>query len=363
MSRIWSIVRKDLAQIFHNRFVAIVSLLMIVVFAIIYNLMPSHVDEVFKLGFHLQTAEDSAGQSGLSVSKDQIEARLSEAGKGEAEGGLQLIWADTVADLENLVEGGEVSAGVSLDVSGQEPSVVLYVSSKTPAEVTEAGEAIAAEIGYALIGYQLPADFQATVIGPDMAGQQIPMRDRMRVLLLAFVFLLELYGLGNLLVEEIQRKTAEAILVTPVTLGDFVSAKAITGILIAFTQGLLLALLLKAMSVDTWPAILILLFLGAAMTVGLAFIMGAMSKDFISMVMVSLIPFVVLMIPGFVLLYPGFSSPLIKAIPTYYLIEPLNGILNYQLRLTNYLSYLLYLALFAVGFFVLGFVILKRRLA
>ncbi|MBK5093530.1 MAG: ABC transporter permease [Actinobacteria bacterium] len=362
MNRVFSIVKKDLTQIFRNRFIAVISILVIVVFAIIYNLLPSKVDEVFRMGFHLKVDEEAAEEYHLDVGKEDIERRLSEAGGEEAEGGLELTWADSLEELTNMVENGKVRAGVSIAVSGQEPKVVLYVSSKTPSEITEAGEAIAAEIGYALIGYALPADFRATVIGPDMAGQQIPMRDKLRVILLAFVFLLELYGLGNLLVEEVQRKTAEALLVTPVTLKDFVSAKAVTGILIAFSQGLLLALLLRAISVDTWLAIIVFLLLGAAMTVGLAFIMGAISTDFISMVMISLIPFIALMIPGIIVLYPGLNSPLIKAIPTYYLIEPLNGILNYQMQLSDYLSSLLYLALFTVAFFILGFVILKRKL-
>jgi ABC-2 type transport system permease protein len=363
MNRIFAIVRKDLAQIFRNRFVAVISLMVIVIFAVIYYLLPSRVDEVFKIGFYLKVGEGTAGDSGLDVGKEEITARLSEAGKEEAEGGLELVWADSLEDLEGMVENEEVSAGVSLDVSGQEPNLALYVSSKTPEEITEAGEAITAEIGYALIGYELPADFKATIIGPDMAGRQIPMRDRMRVMLLAFVFLLELYSLGNLLMEEIQRKTAVALLVTPVTLQDFISAKAITGILNTFSLGLLLALLLGVVSAHTWLAILVLLFLGAAMMVGLAFIVGAVSTDFISMVMISLIPFVVLIIPGFLVIYPGFNSPFMKAIPTYWLLEPLNGVLNYQMRLSDYTASLIYLVLFTIGFFVLGFVILKRRLA
>jgi ABC-2 type transport system permease protein len=362
MNKIISIVKKDLGQVFRNRFVAVISLLLIVVFAIIYNLLPNSVDEVFKLGFYLKIDEQAVEEYGLAGGRDEIAERLSEAGGEDAETGLQLVWAESPEELQGIVEDGEVSAGVSFDLTGQEPDLVLYVSSKTPDEVAEASEAVAREIGYFLIGYELPADFQATVIGTDMAGQQVPMRDKLRVMLLTFVFLLELYGLGNLLVEEIQRKTAEAMLVTPVTLGDFISAKAITGFLIAFTQGLLLALFLRAITGSTWLAILVFLFLGAAMTVGLAFILGAVSRDFISMVMVSLIPFVVLTIPGLVILDPGFSSPVMKAIPTYYMVEPLNGILNYGMGLSDYTSYLLYLTLFTIGFFMLGFVILKRRL-
>jgi len=363
MSRVFAIVKKDLAQILRNRFVAVISVLSIVVFALIYYLLPSSVNEVFKMGFYLDISQEAATEFGLQGGVEDIASRLSEAGKQEAEEGLELVWAESVEDLKRLVEEGEVSAGVSFVISDQGPELVLYVSSKTPDEVIEAGEAIGSEIGYALIGYELPADFQATVIGQDMVGQQIPMRDRMRVILLAFVFLLELFSLGNLLMEEVQRKTALALLVTPVTLKDFVSAKAITGILNTFFLGVLTALLLGALTAGTWLAILLLMFLGAAMMVGIAFIVGALSRDFISMSMISMIPFVILVIPGFLVIYPGFDSPILKAIPTYWLLEPLNGILNYGMGLSDYTMSLVYIVLFIMAFFVLGFVILRRRLA
>ena len=363
MSRVFAIVKKDLMQILRNRFVAVISVLSILLFALIYYLLPSSVNEVFKIGFHLDIDQEAAAEFGLEGGEDEIASRLSEAGKEEAEEGLELVWAESTADLERLVEEEEVSVGISLDVLGQEPSVILYVSSKAPEEITEAGEAIAAEIGYALIGYELPADFQATVIGPDMVGRQIAMKDRLRVILLAFVFLLELFSLGNLLMEEVQRKTAIALLVTPVTLGDFISAKAITGILNTFFLGVLAALLLGALSASTWLAILVLVFLGATMMVGIAFIVGALSKDFITMSMIAMIPFVLLVIPGFLLIYPGFDSPILKAIPTYWLLEPINGILNYGMSLSDYTMSLVYIVLFIVAFFVLGFVTLRRRLA
>lgn len=361
--KVLAIVRKDLAQIMRNRFVAVISVLFIIVYALMYYLLPSDVDEVFRMGFYLELSDEAAAGLGLEGGEDEIAARLSGAGGQEAEQGLELVWADSAEDLERIVEEGEVSAGLSFVVSGQRPELVLYVSSETPEEVTEAGEAIAAEIGYALIGYEPPADFTATVIGTDMAGRQIPMKDRLRVILISFVLLLELFGLGNLLMEEVQKKTAMALLVTPVTLRDFISAKAITGILNTFFLGFLLALLLGAISADTWLAVLVLLLLGAAMMVGVAFIAGALSRDFISMAMISIIPMVVLIVPGFLVLYPGFDSPVLRAIPTYWLIEPINGILNYGMGLSDYAMSLVYVVLFTVGFFALGSVILRRKLA
>jgi ABC-type multidrug transport system permease subunit len=164
-------------------------------------------------------------------------------------------------------------------------------------------------------------------------------------------------------VEEVQKKTAQAVLVTPVSLKEFISAKAATGILMAFFQGLLVAFLLNALSRETWLPVTIFLFLGASLIVGVAFLIGAVSRDFMSMVMISLIPFIILTFPAFVIIDPGLSSPIIKAIPTYYLLQPLDGILNYRFPFSNYYPSILYLLLFCFAFFILGFWTLKRRLA
>ncbi len=361
--RIATIFRKDLAQIMRNRFLASISILTILVFGIIYQIMPSQVDETFRMGLYLEVGGEAATAFGLEGGREELASRLREAGGKDAEGGLELVWADSEAELMRMVEDGAVSAGVSLRATGVEPKVALYVASDTPAEVSEAGEAVAREMSYALVGSRLPAEFEATVLGMDLLGRQIPIRDRLRVTLLAFVFLLEIYSLGNLVMEEVQKRTAQAMLVTPVTLGEFISAKAVTGIVFTFCQGLLLALFLRAMPGGVWPAMLAFLLMGAAMMVGLSFIIGAVSKDFISMAMLSLIPMVVLVIPGFLVVFPGFDPTVVKAIPTYWLVKPFDGMLNYGAGFSAYLSSLLWLALFTAAFFAAGFAILKRRLA
>jgi ABC-2 type transport system permease protein len=362
MSRILSIFKKDITQILRNRFVAVISFLVIFVWALFYYLMPAKVDEVFKLGFYLRVNAEVAQKLSMTISREEIEKRLTEAGGEESEGGLEIVWANSLDELKKLVEKNNVSAGVSFNLTKDQPDVVLYVSSKTPVEVTEAGEIVAREIGYTLIGYQIPADFEETVVGPDMVGKQIPLRDRLRVTLISFVFILELYGLGNLLVEEVQKKTALAVLATPVNLREFIAAKTITSVLMAFSQGLLAALILQAFSQETWLALLLFIFLGSFMMVGLAFIVGSVSSDFMSMVMISLIPFIILMFPAVVIMDPGLNSPILKVIPTYYLIEPINGVVNYHFPLSDYYVSALYLSLFTVGFFVFGYFVLRRRL-
>lgn len=397
-----AMVGKDLGQVFRNRFMAVISLLLILLYALLYNLMPRHVEETFKLGLYLQggggpaaeapvseweagadlpatkvavateTADDLSvspespvatleGATGATVAPDEGEGATDEGNAGLGKG-VELVEARSVEELRGLVEREEVGAGLFLDLGAQPPRLELYVTSRAPEETAEAGEALSREIVYSLLGYRLPVDFRTVVLGPDMAGRQVPLRDKLRVLLLAFVFLLELYALGNLLVEEIQHRTAQAVLVTPVSHGEFIAAKALTGMVVAFGEGLLLALLLRALAASTWLAVLVFLVLGASLVVGFSFILGVVSRDFMSMAMISVVPFLLLMLPAFILLYPGFTSPLLKAIPTYHLVEPLNGILNYGKGLSDYPFSILALCLFSPFFFWLGWYILRRRL-
>lgn len=362
MKRIGSIVKKDLTQIFRNRFIAVISFLLIIIYGTIYSLMPSKIDETFKLGFFIEVEESVAKRLPFKISQQEIEKRLTES-QEERKGaqGVRLIWTKTEGELKNKVEEEDVSAGIAFSLKEPVPEVILYVSSKTPEEIIEAGEVVGKEIAYALVGYELPADLEISIIGVDLVGKQIPVRDKLRVLFLSLVFLLELYGLGNLIMEEVQKKTVNAVLVTPVTLAEFVSAKASTGLIMAFSQGLLLAILIRAIDAQTWLPLIVFLLLGGALIVGLSFILGALSRDFINLMMVSLIPFMIMFFPGLVVLDPGLDSPVIKAIPTYFLIQPINEILNYGKGMLDLTVPALALLIYSVAFFVIGFLILKRR--
>ncbi|MBI4744379.1 MAG: ABC transporter permease [Actinobacteria bacterium] len=360
MRRVFSIAGKDLKLIFRNRFIAVISFLLIVFYGVVYHLLPKSVDETYKIGFYLNLKKETVRE--LSLSRIEIEKKLNEGNDKNKQEAIKIYWANSLADLKKLVLENKVSAGVRLELKEAKPNVTFYVSSRTPEEITQAGEMIAREIGYTLAGYRLPADFKATIIGTDMVGRQIPLRDKMRVLLLSFVFLFELYGVGNLLSEEVFKKTAYAILVTPATLTEFIAAKAITGVIMAFSEGFLLAIILNVLKTEIIFSLTLFLALGAFLIVGIAFIMGALSRDFITLVMSSIIPFVILIFPSLVVLDPGLSSPLLKAIPTYYLIEPLNGFLNYGAKFSEYTSSAFVLFLFSLAFFFFGFLILKRRL-
>ena len=343
MNRIFAIVKKDIAQISRNKFIAVISFLAIFVYALIYFLLPSEIDEGFKIGLYLETG------------REVVEEQLAE------EEGLEIKWADSENELKKIIEDKEAEVGFSF-VFDAKPVVKLYFSSETPEEIKEAGGTVGREFAYNLLGYQLPIETEEIVIGPDMLGQQIPLRDKIRLLFLIIIPLVEIYALSNLLVDEIQRKTVMALLVTPVSVLDFMSAKAITGILLAFSESLFAALLLKILNLDVLFPLIVFLFLGSVLATGVSFIIGAFSRDFVAAAMWGMPFLLILIIPALPLIFPAAFSPWLKAIPTYYMIEALDGIVNYNISFSQYISQVVYLILFSFFFFAAGFLILKRRL-
>ncbi|MGQ9474640.1 MAG: hypothetical protein ACUVRX_07630 [Actinomycetota bacterium] len=68
-SRMAAMVGKDLGQVFRNRFMAVISLLLIILNALLYNLMPRQVEETFKLGIYLQGGGGPAAEAPVSESE------------------------------------------------------------------------------------------------------------------------------------------------------------------------------------------------------------------------------------------------------------------------------------------------------
>lgn len=260
-----------------------------------------------------------------------------------------------------MIEDEEVETGFSIVFSENKPVVKFFVSSRTPEEIKEAGEIIGREIAYSLLGLTLPVEIEQKVIGVDMLGSQIPLRDKMRVLFIIVALLVEIYALANLLVEEVQRKTVSALLVTPVRLREFMSAKAIVGISLAFTEGMIIAMLMRVLTLSNLLPVAVLVFLGSILVTAIAFIIGSYSRDFISMSALGTVPLLVLMIPGIALVVPAAFSPFMNAIPTYHLASALDGVVNYEASLSQYSSQILYLVAFDVLFFTTGYMILKRK--
>jgi len=311
-----ALVSKDFSLYFRNRFFAIVTVLGIVFYlAIYFFVMPKSIDESLDIGLYMPM---------MLPALEQVE--------GE---GLKVSVVETEEKLKEGVIDGQYIAGIALPadimealISGQKPKISLYFAPDVPQETKDAVEFIIRELVYQQTGQPLTIEVSEEILGPDMMGMQIPPRDRIRPLLAVMLLIFETYGLANLIAEEVERRTIQALLVTPVSVKGFFISKGITGISLAFGQAALFMAIVGGMNQQ--PLIIIVtLLLGAVLVTGIGFIIASLSKDFMSVLAWGMVALIPLFIPSFGVMVPGAVTGWIKFIPSYYLIDTVHRAANF----------------------------------
>jgi ABC-2 type transport system permease protein len=314
---IGALVHKDLTLFFRNRFIAVITVLALVMFVVVYFVMPSTVDETLDIGLYAPV---------VPPAMELIQ---------EAEKGLEIEEVESEEALKEGVTGGEYIAGLVFPADimekfelNQPPDIKVYFASDTPDEIRSVVDILVTEMAYLQTGQTLNIDLQTEILGPDMAGAQIPQRDRMRSLFAVFILMTETFGLAALISEEFERRTAWALLVTPMSVKDLFTAKGILGTLLAFSEAVLLLAVVGGMTAH--PLIIVIaLFLGAVLVTGVAFIMASLGKDFLSVTAWGVPVMVILVIPAVAVMIPGALSGWIKAVPSYYLTDTIYQVANF----------------------------------
>jgi ABC-2 type transport system permease protein len=349
LSMIAALVQKDFQLYFKNKLFAFLTVLMLIFYVIIFYLLPNTVDETIELAWFGPTLPGEF-MSDL------------------AEEGLILRMYSSDADLKAAVQAGDEQVGVMLPQdfvqqirSGEKPTATVYINSEIPEEFRDIYSLVIEEMSFFFSGQNLNIEAEEIVMGPDMAGQQIPPRQRMVPMLAVFLLIVEMMGLAGLLTGEIETGTIRALLVTPLsTVGLFVS-KGIAGILLIFSQVALIMAITGGFRNE--PVLLaVTLLLGALMVTGLALLISSVSRDMLTVIAWSILAMFLLAIPSFNILIPGLTTQWIRALPSYYLIDPVYRIINFDAGFDEVWSQLLLLLAFSVALYGLGVWSVRRRL-
>jgi ABC-2 type transport system permease protein len=344
------LMAKDVTQMFRNKFVAAMTLLSIVAYAGVFYIMPKTVDETFDIALH---------------APKEYRKLLEQV--TEEEEGIEIKTFKSVEKLKEKVEDGDFNAGIVLPddfaktlLSEEKPKVRIYYPPEASKDMKRGIELILKESAFALTGERIPVDFDVKILGEDRAGEQIPPRDRVRPTFIILMLFMEMWGVANLITEETESKTMNAILITPAKASDVIVAKGVVGTLLGFSEAVVLALLLQVLKGDI-AIILVTLLLGAMMVTGLAFIIGAFSKDLMSMAGYAVLAILLLIVPAIAVLFPGGASAWVKIFPSYYLVEAFDGIVTYGKNWVDFWQNLVVLLAFDVVVFMLGISLLRRR--
>ncbi len=345
---IFTLVAKDLTLYFKNRFFALVTVLALVAYIVIYLVLPSEVDETLELAIY-------APELTQEFSNELI---------GE---GLVLREFESKTALEAAIRDGDFNVGIALPesyatrlTSGQRVEVEIFFASDFPAEFQDFYVLFIREISYNIAGKPLNVDVTETVLGPDLVGEQIPTRDRMLPLFAVFILMMETLGLASLITSEIEARTIQALLVTPLTTSGLFISKGIMGTGLAFAQAAVLMLFTGGFR-DEPLIILVALLLGGLLATGLGFLIASMARDMMSVLSWGMLAIIVLSIPTFNVLLPGTISDWIQAIPSFYLVDTVHRVVNFGDSWADVFQSLIILAGSAIAFLALGMVVLRRK--
>ena len=308
---IGTLVVNDIKLFFRHRFFAIVTALGLVAYLTIYFLLPNQMDERLGMAFFIEDREiplyqrlvDDPGDYTIFDSEAEMLTALEETGDFFV--GLSLPAELTAAAARG--EQVELNAYYAPGVPAEAKQIfhdvlVLYANTVNP-------ETLASLARY---------NDTKVVLGNDMTGAPLSMRDRFAPLLLMMIVVIEVFGLATLLNRDIDNGTARALVTGPLRLHQFFVGKALMGLVLAFGQVLLLSAVMGILG--TAPLLLLTtLLLGSLLMVGLGFFIAAISKDSTSVMGWTIVFIIPMVFPGFSVLLPGLSTGWMELIPSYLL--------------------------------------------
>lgn len=345
-----TLVVKDFTLFFRNRFFAFISIAALVAYGVLYFLMPSEVDETLRIGLF------------GSEFPPEITEQISEEG-------MQIMRLDSEEELKTAVLDAEITAGFVLPddlmsslAGGGKPEVRIYFPADLPQEAKDIYVLMLEELSFAMVGEPLNIDVSEEILGADLVGQQIPLRDHLLPLIAVFILMMETLGLASLLSDEIDSGTAQALLITPLTIRGLFAGKGVTGVGMAFIQALLLVVITGGLNQQPM-IVLVALLLGALLATGVGFLLASTGKDMMGILAWGVLAILILSLPALGILFPGTISDWAKVIPSYYLVDTVNRAINYGINISLAMNNLIILLVFDVIILWLGTVALRRKLA
>ncbi len=233
----------------------------------------------------------------------------------------------TVSDMRGAVEGGAVDMGIVLPQAfddavsrGEKVEIEAYIWGESLAKNRTILPVTIANLVRELGGQEVPVEIESVTLGDEVSA---PWSDRLLpFIVLAAVFLGGLMLPATSIIDEKQKNTLEALVVTPTTIGDVFISKGLVGIILSLVMGTAILILNQAFGAQ--PLLLVgVLALGAIMAVEFGLLSGALIKDITTLFALWKFAGILLFAPGFVYMFPQIPEWVGQIFPTYYIVQPI----------------------------------------
>jgi ABC-2 type transport system permease protein len=311
---ILAIARKDIVDAIRNRYLLIALLTPLLVALLLRLLLPG----LSGLNALTIVMHDPGNSLIISELRASGQIKLVEAGATDL--------VSAAVEKNKAVGGLAVPANFDAEVvAGRQPELTIYVNNKkSNIEQAVFRQLLERQI-MSLVKQPVPVRPVWIDVGREAGARASPNLNQMLLPLLVLMAFTMTGALvvPMLLVEEKEKRTMDFLLISPTSLTEIITGKALTGIVYSLLiAGILLALNHKL--IGNWPLTLLTISLGLLFVVAVGLLMGSLFQNTMQ---VNTWAGVVL----FILLAPSFPSPGLPAavetvlhlIPTYYFVEAL----------------------------------------
>ena len=234
---------------------------------------------------------------------------------------------DTVSEIKQAAESGAVDMGIVLPEDfdsavrqGEETEIIAYIWGESLAKNRTVLGVTIANLVRELAGQEAPVEIEAITLGDEVS---IPWNDRLLPLIvLMAVFLGGLFLPATSVINEKEKRTLEALVITPASIGDIFVSKGLLGIILSLFMGVVILILNQAFGGE--PMLLLLvLALGAIMAAEIGLLCGALIKDITSLFAIWKVGGILLFGPAIIYMFPQIPQWIGRLFPTYYILQPI----------------------------------------
>lgn len=317
---------------------------------------------VLSLLLNLVFGDLFAGRATLGI-VDQGSSRVPEIAR--TMGSLSVRQYDSTDELRQAVARGAAEMGMVLPAgfdrqiaSGETVEVIGFLWGESGLDSRAVLGTAILSIFREVAGYQPPVEVVTTTLGD---AQTLPWEDRMLPLIVLLAMMLGgmMVPAGSL-TQERQDRTLSALTITPVTLGEVLTTKALLGVLVASLMAVFTLAINRALGGQAFPLILALV-LGSILAAEFGLLIGLLAKDVNSMMGTIKAIGIVLYAPALVLMFPEIPQWVGRLFPTYYIVGPVIEITQRGAGLSEVLPDLAILTLLIAAMIAITAVIARRK--
>lgn len=307
LSRIWKVLRKDLAQGPRSSIFLWAIVLPFALTLILQVAFGSLFDPKPRLGII------DEGDSAVTAAVEDMD-------------GIELTLFDDATELKAQVEANDLDAGLILPPGfdeqvrdGEKPTLQFFIGGESYASNRIILTVTAIDLIREIEGSDAPVTVDVVSFGD--AG--LPMSRRLIPVIVFYALVMAgLFVPGSNLVEEKEQGTLMSLLVTPVKASEVLIAKWLLGVILAVVLAVASLALNGALGAN-WAEVLVVVVVAGALSSVLGILAGVYAKD--SSIMFAIVKGsgLFLFAPAIFYVFPDWPQWIAKLFPLYWIIEPI----------------------------------------